>query len=37
MQQPDNAKRIAEAEEKVMDKTKSGIVVLGETIVTSKD
>ncbi|ETS73992.1 hypothetical protein PFICI_13858 [Pestalotiopsis fici W106-1] len=37
MQEPDNAKRIAEAEDEVMDKTKSGIVVLGETIVTTKD
>lgn len=37
MQQPDNAAKIAEAEGKFMDSSKTSIVVIGETIVTKKE
>jgi len=37
MQQPDNAAKIAEAEGKFMDSSKTSIVLIGETIVTKKE
>jgi hypothetical protein len=37
LEQPDNAAKIAEVEEKIMDRSKTLIAVIGETMVTKKE
>ena len=36
MEQPENAAKIVEAEDKIMDRSKTSIAVIGETIVTEE-